>query len=108
MYYVVELGWGKRTNGSYESHCNAGVKALVDGSYLIYGMNYLKRDGKKWVPNPSTLWIWGNPGGKITGVLEKNRRVAVKHRSIDAIVNAVVISVYPATPPGRVTSHPVQ
>jgi hypothetical protein len=104
MYYVVELGWGKRTNGFYKSHCYAGVKDAFDGTYRIFGIEYVKRPGAQWYLKAGSLWQTKNPDGKIKGVLKKNRRVALDHRSIDRVVKAIVISVHPTNPPERITS----
>ncbi len=104
MYYVVELGWGKKTKGSYTSRCYAGVGDNYDGTYRIYGVQYVNRPGPKWRLNSGSVWQLRNPNGKISGELKKNRRVYLDHCSIDRVVRAVVLSVHQASPPLMPTS----
>jgi hypothetical protein len=104
MFYVIEFGWGKKTNGLYNTQCRAGVELIGENKYRIYGVNYHIRPGKKWVMNPNTVWGPPDPAGSITGILKKNKKIQIKHRSLASIVQATIISFAPVIPPGKFTS----
>ncbi|MEM4243099.1 MAG: hypothetical protein QXM31_04325 [Candidatus Woesearchaeota archaeon] len=107
MYYIVELGWGKKAKGFYSSHCYAGVKDEFNGTYRIFGIQYLARPGTQWWLKSGSLWQTKNPDGKITGLLKKGKKVMLNHRSVaslDKMVKAMVLSVREAEIPEKLTS----
>jgi hypothetical protein len=101
MYYVAELGWQKRNN-KYAQRCRVGVEQVEEEKYCVYGMLYYPNSQNRWVMNPNS--IWQPPGGYLLGALKKNKKVRVQHRSLQSIVTATVIEVYPVERPKGITS----
>ena len=77
---------------------------IRDSKYCIHGMNYLRREGKRWLLPSPTLWRNSGAEGMIRGVLKTNQVVSISHRSLDRIVKATVVSIAPVQPPKGVTS----
>lgn len=116
MYYLVKLGWGKKTKGVYSSECYAGVKDEFNGTYHVFGVQYENRPGAQWWLKSGSIWQMKNPDGEITRVnkkgckadkLKRGNEVIFHHRTIRTLekrVRAIVLSVHPTSPPERLTS----
>ncbi|MEM2916433.1 MAG: hypothetical protein QXT19_03705 [Candidatus Woesearchaeota archaeon] len=103
MYYIVELGWGKKTKTGYYMHCQAGVSLIKNDEYCVHGLNYFQKGKNRWLMHSDTVWKRLDYSSLLKGVLRKNGKVRLCHRSLDKIVTATVLSVSPVSLPAGFT-----
>ncbi|MEM4247567.1 MAG: hypothetical protein QXF14_04605, partial [Candidatus Woesearchaeota archaeon] len=62
----------------------------------------------RWLMPSDTVWKSPDYGSLLKGVLRKNKKVRLCHRSLDRIVTATVLSVLPVRLPEGFTSPRAQ